>query len=202
MKQTPPKQENNPLPQPGNSQLTPDYLYTISNGSTVLAQIVATGSTEVRVTGSTTQPTLKYTEFWYVSAGALAGLASNSNVTLSILTTALVDEVNLDSGVTYAFNSAEATSWTSEIATPSTGTNCIFSGNPASPEAATAAYLLLNLTLVSAGQYSLTAVQWYLTGLSTSPGGANGVLQPGSSVGISYPATTLLPTVYWAAASH
>ena len=55
MKQTPPKQDNNSLSHPGNSQLTPDYLYTISDGSTVLAQIVATGTATVRVTGSTSQ---------------------------------------------------------------------------------------------------------------------------------------------------
>lgn len=202
MTQTPPKQDEDLYTPPPNLQLTPDYLYTISDSSNVLAQIVATGSAEVRVVGSTSQPTAKNTEYWYVSAAALAGIASNSSATLSIVTTPLVDEVNLDSGVAYAFNSAEATTWTSEIATPSTGINRIYSGNPALPEAATAAYILLNLTLVSVGQYSLTGVQWYLTGLSTTPDSLNGVLQPGSSVGVSYPATTTLPTVYWAAASH
>lgn len=202
MKQTPPKQDTNPRAQTSNGQLTPDYLYTICNGSTVLAQIVATATAEVRVIGSNIQPTQKNTEFWYVNAGALAALANNSNVTLSIQTAVLGDEVTLDPSATYAFNSAEAASWTSEIAAPSTGTNCIFSGNPASPEGATAAYLLLNLTLVSPGQYSLTGVQWYLTGLTSSPDDETGVLQPGSSVGIQYPAATLLPTVYWAAASH
>jgi hypothetical protein len=203
MKQTPPKQDNNLHTKPLNVQLTPDYLYTICNGSTVLAQIVATATDEVRVIGSDIQPSEKNTEFWYVNAGALAALANDSNVTLSIQTAVLGDEVTLDPSATYAFNSAEAASWTSELAAPSTRTNRIFSGIPAAPEDATAAYLLLNLTLGSpGGQYSLTGVQWYLTGLTSCPDDENGVLQPGSSAGIQYPAANLLPTVYWAAASH
>jgi hypothetical protein len=200
MTQTPPKQDNSSYTPPLNVQLTPDYLYTISNGSTVLAQIVATSGTSVQVVGSSTQPSLAYTEYWYVSAAALANLVSTSGVTLIIQAARLTGSVTLDQGVTYAFNSAEATTWSTSLTPPGTGTNCIFSGSPTSP-AGTTVYILLNITS-SGGQCSLTAVQWYVTGLPTNLQNTSWLLEPGSSAGNRYVSTNTLPTSYWGAASH
>jgi hypothetical protein len=202
--QTPPKQDDT-TPERGalplNTQLDPDYFYSITNGSTVVAQIVATATAAVHIKGTDDYLTRENTEYWYVNAEALAALAGAGDVTLSIQTTVLGTEVTLDASVAYAFNSNEAATWTTSLAAPSTGTNRIVSGAPDAP-ASTTAYLLINVTHASpSGPYSVTAVQWYLTGLSTSPSATNGVLQPGSAAGTRYSTVSALPTTYWAAAS-
>lgn len=187
---------------PLNTQLDPDYLYTINNGSTLVAQIVCTADVAVHIKGTDEYLTREYTEYWYVNAEALAALAGAGDITLDIQATVLGTDVTLDASVAYAFNSAEAATWTSSLAAPSTGVNRIYSGVPTAPSGATAAYLLLNLTLASpSGPYSVTAVQWYLTGLSTCPSSTSGALQPGSAAGTRYSLVSALPTTYWAAAS-
>ncbi len=203
--QKPSKQDDTPpaggLP-PLNTQLDPDYFYTIFDGTTVVAQIVATGTVAVTVVGSTTQPTRINTEFWYVNAEALAVLADASEKTLRIQADALGASVTLDSSVAYAFASNEGATWTSSLPAPTTGINRIYSGAPTAPAGATAAYLLLNIKqAIPSGPYGLAAVQWYLTGLSTSPSSTGGVLNPGDGTGVRYPAASTLPTTYWAAAS-
>ena len=186
---------------PLNTQLDPDYLYTINNGSTLVAQIVCTADVAVHIKGTSDYLTREYTEYWYVNAEALAALAGAGDIDLDIQATVLGTDVTLDASVAYAFNSAEAATWTSSLAAPSTGINRIYSGIPDAPASATA-YLLLNLTQASpSGPYSVTAVQWYLTGLSTSPSSTTGALQPGSAAGTRYSLVSALPTTYWAAAS-
>jgi hypothetical protein len=209
MKQTPPKQDDTTPARsahPLHTQLDPDYLYTITNGATLVAQIAATASDPVVVKGSHENDsplTREYTEYWYVNTEALAALAGAGDIALDIQATVLGSEVTFAAGVAYAFTSAEAVTWTNSLAAPSTGINRIYSGVPLTPAGATAAYLLLNFTQASppSGPYSLTGVQWYLTGLTSSLSSTVGVLQPGSSGGIRYSAASALPTSYLAAAS-
>ncbi|MEO5728979.1 MAG: hypothetical protein ABI134_10065 [Byssovorax sp.] len=204
-KQTPPKQDDTTPARgahPLRTQLDPDYLYTIWNSATLVAQIAATATAAVNIKGTNDYLTREYTEYWYVNTEALTALAGSGDINLDIQVTVLGSEFTLASGVAYAFNSAEAATWTSSLAAPSTGTNRIYSGVPGAPAGATAAYLLLNLTQASSsGPYSLTAVRWYLTGLTGSPSATGGVLQPGSTGGVRYSAASALPSSYWAAAS-
>ncbi|MFS8064759.1 MAG: hypothetical protein ACMG6S_00180 [Byssovorax sp.] len=206
MKQTPPKQDDTTPARgahPLHTQLDPDYLYTIWNSATLVAQIAATATAAVNIKGTNDYLTREYTEYWYVNTEALTALAGSGDINLDIQVTVLGSEFTLAPGVAYAFNSAEAATWTSSLAAPTTGINRIYSGVPGAPAGATAAYLLLNLTQASppSGPYSLTAVQWYLTGLTSSLSSTVGVLQPGSTGGTRYSAASALPTSYWAAAS-
>ena len=202
--QTPPKKDDTTAAHSAHrlhSQLDPDYLYTINNGSTLVAQIVATANDAVHLKGTDEYLTREYTEYWYVNTEALAALAGPGDITLTIFRETLGTEVTLASGVAYAFNSPEAATWSSSLGAPSTGTNRIYSWSPPSP-ATTAVYLLLNLTQApSSGPYSVTAVRWYLTGLGGSPPSTGGVIQPGTAEGRNYLPVSALPSTYWAASS-
>jgi hypothetical protein len=202
--QKPSKQDDTPPVRgalPLHTQLDPDYLYTINNGSTLVAQIVATADVAVHLKGTDEYLTREYTEYWYVNTEALAALAGPGDITLTILSQTLGTEVTLASGVAYAFNSLEAATWSSSLGAPSTGTNRIYNWSPPAPASA-AVYLLLNFTQApSSGPYSVTGVRWYLTGLGTSPPSTGGAIQPGTAEGKSYVPVSALPTTYWAAAS-
>ncbi len=196
-----PTQEDPDAPREG-LQLDPDY-YTIKVDGAVLAEIMATGDTDVYVSFNGSISVLPHlTESWYVNDSALRNLQNASQVTITrsdIPATTRTDPFVVSSDFTSTFPSAEAATWSREIAIPPDGVNYTFTGTPGTPSNTTA-YLLLNVTTGQTGAFSLTGVQWYLTGLANTPSPESGDLQPSSSgTGTVY--TTAVPptTDYYAA---
>lgn len=200
-------------------QLDPNF-YTISVGGNTIAVVVATGdpgSPDVYlpgVPGATTPGVLASpnTEYWYVNTSRTTGLGTLSSVTTS--STASITSTSIPTGstqqspvpvtssCTYQFPSAEGASWTSDSPrAPGTGAPYYFKGVPAAaPTGFLHCYLLLNVTNTGGTNptYSLNAVQWYITGLSTRPGSASGVLDPTCA---SYTYQDFPPRSYYGAAS-
>jgi hypothetical protein len=186
-------------------QLDPNY-YTIEVNGTPMAQIVATGNTAVTVSWNGQDHTLSapLNEYWFVNAQALAKLATEKEVALTIKAQPMPSSpFKLDLHVDQMFRSPEGVQWSSYVAAPTTGTSYIFRGKPALPKDARDVFLLLNLALSSSGEYSIREVQWYLTGLAAAPSSTTGALQPGGSPETPNPYSYVeqLPTGYWASAS-
>jgi len=186
-------------------QLDPNY-YTIEVNGTPMAHIVATGNTAVIVSWNGQDHTLSapFNEYWFVNAQALAKLATEKEVALTIKAQPMPSSpFKLDLHVDQMFRSPEGIQWSSDVRAPTTGTSYIFRGKPALPKDARDVFLLLNLALSSSGEYSIREVQWYLTGLAAAPSSTTGALQPGGSPETPNPYSYVeqLPTGYWASAS-
>jgi Caspase domain len=178
-------------------QLTPDFFYTINVNyrdwsDRVLAQIVATGNTDVSVNGTLLGHS---TEYWYVDPAVLATLENAKDIAaITITATKILSSYSIDKTFSQTFTSLEKPTWTPGLPLPDGGSSQIFSGTPATPSNVKA-YIVLNIA--TSGNPSLMHVQWYLPAPSS-----NEVFNPGDSSGIRYIQTpTTPPPAYSGAAS-